>query len=52
MADTCLRFHHPFKKMIVVLVNNKKKTKRFYEEWEDGLKKYFPDVLVIKKYLH
>jgi hypothetical protein len=52
MADKCLRFHHHFKKMIVVLVNIKTKTKRFYDEWEDELKKYFPDVLVIKKYLH
>jgi len=39
MADKCLRFHHHFKKMIVLLVNIK--TKRFYDEWEDELKKIF-----------
>ena len=49
IADKCLRYHHHFKKMIVVLFNIRTKTQRFYDEWEDGLKKYFPDVVVIKK---
>ena len=46
--DKCLRYHHHLKKMFVVLFNIKTK-KRFYDEWENGLKKYFPDVIVIKK---
>lgn len=49
IADKCLRYHQHFKKMIVVLFDIRIKTKRFYNEWEDGLKKYFPDVIVIKK---
>jgi hypothetical protein len=49
IADKCLRYHHHFKQMIVVLFDIRTKTNRFYSEWEDGLKKHFPDVMVIKK---
>jgi hypothetical protein len=49
IADKCLRYHHHFNKMIVVLFDIRTKTDRFYTEWEDGLKRYFPDVMVIKK---
>ena len=49
IADKCLRYQHHFKKMIVVLFDIRTKTKRFYTEWEDGMKKNFPDVMIIKK---
>ena len=49
IADKCLRYNHHFKRMIVVLFDIRTKTQRFYNEWEEGLKKYFPDVMVIKK---
>ena len=49
IADKCLRYHHHFKKMIVVLFDIQTKTSRFFNEWEEGLKKHFPDVMVIKK---
>jgi len=49
IADKCLRYHHHFKRMIVVLFNIRTKTNRFFTEWEEGLKKHFPDVMVIKK---
>jgi hypothetical protein len=49
IADKCLRYHHHFKKMIVVLFDIQTKTSRFFNEWEEGLKKHFPDVIVIKK---
>ena len=49
IADKCLRYHHHFKKMIVVLFDVQTKTSRFFNEWEEGMKKNFPDVVVIKK---
>jgi len=49
IADKCLRYHHHFKKMIVVLFDIQTKTSRFFNEWEEGMKKNFPDVVVIKK---
>jgi len=49
IADKCLRYHHHFKRMIVVLFDIRTKTDRYYIEWEDGLKRHFPDVIVIKK---
>jgi hypothetical protein len=49
IADKCLRYHQHFKKMIVVLFDIRTKTNRFYTEWEEGLKRHFPDVMVIKK---
>jgi len=49
IADKCLRYHHHFKRMIVVLFDIQTKTSRFFNEWEEGLKKHFPDVMVIKK---
>ena len=49
IADKCLRYHEHFKKMIVVLFDIRTKTNRFYTEWEEGLRRHFPDVIVIKK---
>jgi hypothetical protein len=48
IADKCLRYRKYYKKMIVVLFDVHVNDER-YNDWLEGMKENFPDVIVIKK---
>lgn len=48
VADKCMRYSQHFEGLIVVLFAMKV-PEGFYDEWEEGIRRYFPNVVVIKK---
>jgi len=48
IADKLIRYSQHFQHLIIVLFDLNV-SRRYYQEWLNGIRKYFPDVIVIEK---
>jgi hypothetical protein len=48
IADKCMRYGEHFPDGIIIVLFEVKVNDRYYKEWLEGIKKYFPQVEVIR----
>ena len=48
IADKCMRYYQHYGKIVIVLFDVNVYD-RYYDEWKHGVKKYFPNVKIIRK---
>ncbi|MDG6219260.1 MAG: hypothetical protein QCI00_07450, partial [Candidatus Thermoplasmatota archaeon] len=49
IANKCLRYNQHFEGPLIVVLFDIIVSDSYYQEWETGIKKTFPNVIIIKK---
>ena len=49
IADKCLRYPQYFERGFIIVLFDVKVTNRFFNDWSNGIKQKFPEVIILKK---